>query len=485
MFSGLISIMQTGWGGLSAGENGRFVLLNNEDPMVAIFLVVFVLITSAVLGRYFARKWRQPLVLGELIAGILAGTILYQAELQPLAILRHQSEISSILEEADYHHGVWDEVVVEAIENRHLPADEKEKLLEVMLSPRFFQYEMLVNLTIMLSYFGVLMLLFVVGLESSVEDMFRVGATSMAVAVLGVLFPFVLGYYTIHLIDGAMDENIRIFLGATLAATSIGITARVFKDAHVLHLREARIVLGAAVIDDVLGLILLAVVTQVVSSGGFNWADTLLILAKSVAYLAFVYWLGEKVLRKSIRFFYRLGREETPLLYSFALAMILAWLSDVVGLSFIVGAFTAGLILKDELFKFSKRKLQDVISPVEKILAPLFFVMMGLQVDVSSLIKPDIFFIGLVLTLVAIAGKLLSTVALKKKLNKWIVGFGMVPRGEVGLIFASIGKSLGVLSSDLYAVVIMVVVLTTFVAPPALGYFLRKKKKKETPLMFG
>jgi Kef-type K+ transport system membrane component KefB len=305
------------------------------------------------------------------------------------------------------------------------------------------------------------------------EEMVDVGFSSAIVAFIGVVAPFGLGYIVTMLLLPGLHTNIYLFVGATLCATSIGITARVFRDMGKLHIPEAKIVLGAAVIDDVLGLIILAVIAGIISTGTVSFFVIGTITLKAVVFLGVTLFIGKKYLRRQIKIAALVEHRNIRLLFPFALLVFLAWLSDLIGLASIVGAFAAGLIIKEEYFVDVDGEKTDTVKrvmlPIETLFAPIFFVIMGLQVDLSTFLDINILGIALLLTLVAIIGKIISGIFIKS-MDRNIIGIGMIPRGEVGLIFASIGKALGVLDSSLFSVIIIIVILTTFITLPALKW---------------
>lgn len=459
---------------------------NHGDRFAPIYIFLFLIITGAVLGRYIAGKINQPAVLGELIAGVILGIILFQINSPVMTLIRHQDDVNKIVQSSLTENVTWENAVRE-----NLPAESFEEggygieMIKIMESPEFPGFNMTVEAIFLLSSFGVLLLLFAVGLESNIQDMMKVGGPALSTAVIGVVVPSVLGYFTAKFLLPDHDPNFYLFIGATLCATSIGITARVFKDMGKLNIPEAKIVLGAAVIDDVLGLIILAVVAGIISSGSLEVSTVVIILLKAVLFLGVTLFIGAKFLRQQIKVAAILDNKNIRLLFPFALLVLLAWVSDKIGLASIVGAFTAGLIIKEEYFndalKDKNRTVKSVIEPIETIFAPVFFVIMGLQVDLSAFLNFNILGIALALTAVAIIGKLVSGI-FAKGMDKRIIGIGMIPRGEVGLIFASIGKSIGVLDGTLFSGIIIIVILTTFITPPALKWAFEKydKKKKDS-----
>lgn len=357
-----------------------------------------------------------------------------------------------------------------------------------------------------LSQLGVIILLFQIGLESNIQQMKKVGVRALLVAIVGVVAPFVLGAYVVGpwLLPG-LSSVAYLFLGASLTATSVGITARVFKDLNKLHTPEAQIVLGAAVIDDVLGLIILAVVTAMATVGAVSIGIISWIIAKAVLFLIGSVVLGALSADLLGKWFSKLhtgvGMKFT---LAIAFCLIFAYLAGLIGLAPIIGAFAAGLVLDPVHFRYFKapkmvndveeamigadeklqkkmhhliethahRHIEELIEPLAYFLVPLFFVLTGMGVSLTTFANVKILWIALIVTAVAIAGKVIAGYV-AGPVKKLVVGIGMVPRGEVGLIFASIGKGLGVLSDDLFSVIIVMVILTTLIAPPILAKSLR------------
>lgn len=340
-----------------------------------------------------------------------------------------------------------------------------------------------------LAQLGVIILLFQVGLESNIAQMLEVGWSSLAVAVAGVIAPFLLGWgvAAYFVPDGSQLEH--FFIGATLCATSVGITARVLKDLGQLSRRESRIVLGAAVIDDVLGLLILAVIAGTIKAAqtGTSLAilDVTLIAVKSVAFLVGSILIGHFLVPKVFHHAGRLQGNGVLLAISISFCFLLAWVASVVGLAPIVGAFAAGLVLDEAHFEsFRSReelRLEQLLVPVSGILVPLFFVLMGFKVDLRAFTRPDLILYAAALTAAAILGKQICALAvLERNLNRLAIGIGMIPRGEVGLILAGIGATLTlpnahgvsepVVGSVTFGAVVLMVIATTLITPPLLKW---------------
>lgn len=316
-----------------------------------------------------------------------------------------------------------------------------------------------------LAELGVVILLLEVGVQSDLSELLKAGVQSSVVALVGVVLPFVAGFALMRAMGAS--SLVAIFVGATLTATSVGVTARVLADLGRLGDAAARVVLGAAVVDDVLGLIILAVVTGIVETGGLAWTDVALLTGKAVVFLLAAIALGVRFAPTLVRWVGRLKARGTLIVYAVVFAVVLSALADAIGLATIIGAFAAGLVLS----RTERRQhVEERVRPVADLLVPIFFVTVGMKVDPSVLdpFAPDgQLLTALLLTGVAVAAKLAAGVAVYQRgVRRWPVGVGMIPRGEVGLIFAGIGLSAGVILPPLYASLIVMVMLTTFVAPP-------------------
>jgi Kef-type K+ transport system membrane component KefB len=344
----------------------------------------------------------------------------------------------------------------------------------------------------MLSRLGVLILLFEVGLESTVRQMLKVGITSILVAKIGVVVPFILGWGVGAWLLPEQGPYVHAFIGATLTATSVGITARVLKDLRQSQSNEARVVLGAAVIDDVLGLVILAVVTGVITAadrgGSLSAEDVVGTFAKAVGFLVGALVLGVLLSRRLFSLTSRLRARGVLLATGLAFCFLLAWLSGIIGLAPIIGAFAAGLILEDVHYRDfvdrGEHGLEELIHPIASFLVPIFFVVMGMRTDLKSFLAPGVFGLAAALTVAAIVGKQACALGvLRKGVDRLTVGIGMIPRGEVGLIFANIGLALhvegqAIITTEIYAAIIVMVIITTMVTPPALQWSLNRNSRR-------
>ncbi|MEP7339083.1 MAG: cation:proton antiporter [Acidobacteriota bacterium] len=414
------------------------------DPTVLVGVAIILIVAK--LGGEIFERFRQPAVLGELVSGIVVGN---------LALFG-------------------------------FTAADSLKTNEVIGA---------------LAEIGVIILLFEVGLESNLGAMMEVGWSSLLVAIAGVIAPFFLGWgvAAYYLPDEALLGH--LFIGATLCATSVGITARVLKDMGLLQTRESRIILGAAVIDDVLGLLILAVVAGAIKATATG--ETLsvfgvaIITAKAFGFLIGAGIAGRYVMPKVFRHAGQLEGRGVLLALSIAFCFLLAWAASLVGLAPIVGAFAAGLVLDEAHFESfrdrGEHRLDELLKPVSALLVPIFFVLMGLKVELRAFAKPELLGFAAVLTLVAIIGKQACSLAvIDRPINRLAIGFGMIPRGEVGLIFAGIGATLmlpnaqginePVINSATFGVVVIMVIVTTLITPPALKWSLQRAGMKNSNL---
>ena len=339
-----------------------------------------------------------------------------------------------------------------------------------------------------LANLGVVVLMFSVGLESTVPQMLKVGLASLRVAVMGVVAPLGLGLLGAKLLlPSDTPFAVNLFIGACLCATSIGITAQVLREQGALDSPEGRVIVGAAVMDDVLGLLVLVFVSGIaeasVNGGGLPWSDLGRTLALALGFLIVALNVGGWATPHLFRLANRLRSEQLLLPIGLGFAFLLAWLGNLAGLAPIVGAYAAGLILEpthvEDLEAREQHSLEELVHPLVMVLAPIFFVVMGARVDVTSLARGATLGLAMALTVLGVVGKLVSGAVAGKGLRKAVVGWGMVPRGEVGLIFVAVGSQLRIhgaplLSSSLQAAIVAALLMTTVIGPVALGWSLRR-----------
>jgi len=301
-----------------------------------------------------------------------------------------------------------------------------------------------------------------------------VGGDAIRVALIGVFLPFLLGVATSYVLAAKVDLYTALFLGAALGATSIGITASVLNELQLGKSRVAHTIIGAAVFDDILGLLMLAVISGIVVSGDFEIGHVGRVVLLALVFLGGAVYLGPYFLRGIIHLMRRLDLVEAKMFVSYLFVMLLAWLANLAGLATIIGAYTAGVILHDAYFKYwgdhtgHKVSIRDLIMPLEVILVPIFFVLMGLMVKFESFLDWQVVWLASGLLVAAVVGKLFAGLGAGRSVNRLAIGAGMLPRGEVGLIFAAIGKELGVVDDALFSSLVLVVIVTTLLGPPLL-----------------
>ena len=337
------------------------------------------------------------------------------------------------------------------------------------------------NMVLLLGEIGVILLLFQVGLEMDLGEMAKVGKPALLVALIGVLVPFAAGFG----VACAFGESgkISLFIGAALTATSVGITARVLGDLRALALRESRIVLGAAVADDVLGLIILTVVVKVVTEGSISASVVFETIGLALGFLVITGLLAIYVIPKAFTRIDRVAKSSTTIVaVSFALMLAFSLLANQAKLAFIIGAFMAGLAVGRSQ---QHERIAEGLNPLGHIFIPVFFASIGINADLDAMFQPSVLALATVLTVVAIFGKLIAGFGIGRSPgDKLLIGIGMIPRGEVGLIFASIGLSKGILDDELYGALLLMVLVTTLITPPLLRLKLAKRQesKNSVPL---
>ena len=391
-------------------------------------LLLALVLVAAKVGGEIATRFHQPPVLGELLAGLLLGAL------------------------------PWAEF-------RDLGSDRTVD---------------------MLSQLGVLILLFEVGLESTVRDVLQVGKAAVAVATLGTLGSFAVGFGAAFLVAPHGGLALHAFLGAALTATSVGITARVFKDLGRAGSPEARTILGAAVLDDVIGLVVLALVSAWITNGHAGIPSLLWILGKTLGFLAVAIFLGVRVTPRLFGVAARLRTGGALLAVGLAFCFLLAWAAGAMGLAPLIGAFAAGLVLEDlhsaAFVARGERSLSQLIEPISGFLVPIFFVLMGVRADVRMFAHGGTLLLLGALVCAAIVGKLACTFGAGDGVNRLAIGFGMAPRGEVTLIYASLGVTLVVngtplIDSRSYSALVGVVLLTTILTPTLLKWTLGRPRQ--------
>ena len=381
-----------------------------EDLTRVLFDIFLIFASAKLLGELFER-FRQPAVVGEVLAGLLLGPYL-------LGIVPHSLVYEGIAE------------------------------------------------------IGVIFLLFTVGLETKPSDILKVGVVASKVGLLGILLPFVLGFGLIAYLGHPTLE--ALFIGTALVATSVGITARVLGDMGLIQEIESRIILGAAVIDDIIGMILLAVVSSL-GEGALSWVRITLVAVEAIAFTLFLGLVGSRVINRYGRWIERIKTPQAPLVFSILICLGLSALSSAIGMAAIIGAFMAGMVLAE----FSEEyHLVEKAEAIYAFLVPFFFFVMGSHINLAVMASGEIIWLALVITVLAVVGKLVGCGIGALSLGRsgaLIVGVGMVPRGEVGIIVAMLGLRLQTIPETMYALVIFMSVVTTLAVPPVLRVLFRER----------
>ncbi|UCH88393.1 MAG: cation:proton antiporter [Thermoplasmata archaeon] len=406
--------------------------LGDVEPVELIILQLFIIFLFAKIAGEIFERLKQPPLIGELIVGIVLGTAYFHSALE---------------------------------------LESSEEILEV------------------LSELGVIFLLFIIGLETKFSDLRRVGKLAITVGILGVVFPLMFGVVLMLAWGGSIA--VAAFVGTAMVATSIGITAHVLRDMGVMKTKEAKIIMGAAVIDDVMGMIVLTVVTGFASEHHLSLVDLLIVIIEAVVFVLAVMYLGGKIIRKLAGEKIILGLSVTDKKSDriakiqhknapFILALILCLGLSAVAVIFfrlaaIIGAFLAGMMFAEVRERYG---LVEKMEPMNDFLLPFFFVFIGMQVNLLVLYDFNLVILIIILTVLAVAGKLIGSAVGTRELDsrqKLIIGVGMVPRGEVGIIVASVGLSLAIITDELYSVIIFMSIITTLLAPPLLKQLFSKK----------
>lgn len=412
--------------------------------LAGVLLTLVVVYAASKLGGELSKRLNLPPVLGELLGGVAVGvSALHLLVFPESGAVAQGSAIMSFLQSLGG---------LDAAAMTHISESQSEVIS-------------------VLAELGVIVLLFEIGLESDLRELTKVGSQAAVVAVVGVAAPFLLG--TVGLVTLFHSPMIpAIFAGAALTATSIGITSKVLSELGHLKSTEGQIIVGAAVIDDVLGIIVLAVVASLAKTGEVDLLNVVYLIVSASGFLLGSIFLGKFFNSSFVAIADKLQTRGALLIPAITFAFVMAFLANVIHLEAILGAFAAGLVL-DETDK--RKELDQQVMPIADLLVPIFFVTVGAKADLGVL-NPTVaenragLLIAAFLIVVAIVGKVITGWAVfgKPGINRLAIGVGMIPRGEVGLVFAGIGSASGVLDKPLEAAIIMMVILTTFLAPPLL-----------------
>ena len=419
---------------------------NSALVLAGVLLSLVVVYFASKVGGEISNRFGLPPVLGELVGGVIVGV----SALNLLVFPEGGSDGTSSL-------------IMQFLQTTAGLAPEE-------VAPTFAAQSEVISV---LAELGVVILLFEIGLESNLKELMAVGIQAAVVAVVGVAVPFGAGTAGLMIWFGVPAVP-AIFAGAALTATSIGITSKVLSELGTLSSREGQIILGAAVIDDVLGIIVLAVVASLAKTGEVDVGNVIYLIISASGFLLGAILLGNVFNSTFVTIVNRLKTRGELVIPAFIFAFVMSYLAAAIHLEAILGAFAAGLVL-DETDK--RKELQKQVIPIADMLVPIFFVTVGAKTDLGVL-NPAIpanregLIIAIFLITVAIVGKVVTGIAVfgQPGINRLAIGVGMIPRGEVGLVFAGVGSASGVLSKPLEAAIIMMVILTTFLAPPLLRF---------------
>jgi Kef-type K+ transport system membrane component KefB len=393
-----------------------------------VLIKLLVILIAAKAGGWVFERLKQPAVLGELIVGILLGPSLF-------GLLNPAVEHGTIA---------------------------------------FTSFEIIT----FIGEIGVILLLFQVGLESNIYQLLKAGVASTLVACVGVILPVSMGYIFFKYVYGA-PTLVSILVGATLAATSVGITMRVLSEIGKVSSEEGKVILGAAVIDDILGLIILSVIAGLAAGASANLGLTIgKIVIFTLIFLVGTLVIGIKFTPAIYKYAHKMKVKRTFVVSSFIFALVASLLANIIGLATIVGSFAAGLVFErlEEKEHFERR-----IKPVADLFVPVFFVMAGVYLDLHSANLNMLYIVG-ILTVIAVVGKILAGwAAIGAKASKLTIGIGMIPRGEVGLIFAAFGITNAIINNATYSALVIVIMITTLVTPPLLVKLMKGGKKNAKP----
>lgn len=422
--------------GSSTAEMDQFVLAGVLLSLVVIYLV-------SKIGGEICTRFNLPPVLGELIGGVVVGVSALNLLVLPEAGADNTSSLLTTL----------------------LQMTTGTSLDMTSISQNYSE------VISVLSELGVIILLFEIGLASNLQELIQVGPQAAVVAVVGVALPFLGGTLGLITLFG-MPTVPAVFAGAALTATSVGITAKVLAEIQQLRSKEGQIIIGAAVLDDILGIIVLAVVASLAKTGEIEVANIFYLVVISAVFLIGAIALGRFLSPYFVALVNQLKTRGELLISALIFAFVLSYIATAIHLEAILGAFAAGLILAETE---KQQELEEQVIPIADMLVPIFFVAIGARTDLGVL-NPAVpsnragLIIATFLITVAVVGKLATSLTIfgQPQINRLAIGVGMIPRGEVGLVFAGVGSASGILSEPLEAAIVVMVILTTFLAPPLL-----------------
>ncbi|BCG63507.1 MAG: hypothetical protein methR_P1226 [Methyloprofundus sp.] len=438
------------------------------DPFSFILLEFGLIVVLALIGHILSRYYRLPNVLGELLIGIVAGNLLYWLDWSPVFFMvMHLSDASDIFQ------AVWTSSLSVSDTLNHLYSPDNPetqefvtRLSEVFTTNKSPALVLLGVALWMFSNFGVFLLLFKLGLETKVEEIIEAAEPlAFLVSVVGTLTPFFLGLLASVWLLPEESTSVHIFIAAALCTTSAMITTGMLTSLGREKSREAQLVMHAAFLDDIFGMFFLSFITNIVLGETLEIGEIMTLFFYSAFIFVGIIVIGKQLV-KHIPSFYNFEQSHTRILIPIMMLVLISWLTNFLGIGVISGAFMAGIILNN--IQDKKGLIKDLIAPLEKIFAPIFFVFVGMQVNLKEFLHAETIWLTLVLLLVAVLGKMVAGFVSKQNINSYAIGLGMMPRGEAVLIFISIGKILGVIDDTVFSAIAVIVLASNFIAPWAL-----------------
>ncbi|MHB8840428.1 MAG: cation:proton antiporter [Candidatus Aquicultor sp.] len=367
-------------------------------------------------------------------------------------------------------------IAAEVFTRLKLPEVVGELLAGIVIGPSVLGLVSHSSINNAIATLGIMVLLFAVGLETSILDLRRVGFMATNTAILGIVFPFILVLGLLQLLNFSIVST--LFIAAATVATSVGITARVLSDLGATKRIEAKIILGAAVVDDIIGLLILAVIVAYAQTHTFSALDFLLVLLQMIAFIAFTILIAPRFARSQTSLSQNLRIHDGALIIAIVIMLGLSAIASFIGLAAIVGAFFAGMTFAETK---DKDEIAGKIHAIFEFLTPFFFIVTGTLVDVGVFLDPAVLGVGLLVTILAIVGKVLGGLIATRRLGfrtAIVIGAGMVPRGEVGFIIASIGLSLGAVTQPDLSIIILMSLATTIIVPPFLPILIKRNNSE-------
>jgi len=439
------------------------------DPFSFILLEFGLIVILALIGHILSKNYHLPKVLGELLIGVLAGNILYWLDWSPVFfMLMHMGDAGEIFK------AVWtSNLSVADTVTQLYSLDQPEtselvnRLSDVFTTNKSPAIVLLGVALWMFSNFGVFLLLFKLGLETNTEEIISAAEPlAFMVSAAGTLMSFFLGLTASLWLLPDLSTSVHIFIGAALCTTSAAITTGMFTYLNRHQSREAQLVIHAAFLDDIFGMFFLSYITNIVLGETLKISEIFTLFFYSAFMFVVIIVVGKQLV-KYIPIFYKFDELHTRILIPIIMVVLVSWLANVFDIGIISSAFLAGMILSNMQDK--RGLIKDLIVPLERIFAPVFFVFVGMQVNLRYFYNPEIIWITVVLLIAAILGKVAAGFVTKQNINRFAIGLGMIPRGEAVLIFISIGKILGIIDDSVFSVIVVIVLVTNFFAPWAIN----------------